>query len=357
MNRPLIVTHDEDLLDDLLRIAAAAGVELDVAHAAVHARPFWTRAPMVVVGDDAADAVARMAPPPRDRVLLVTKREDDAATWRRCVAIGAQGVVELPAAERRLVDEFADAVEPVTRAGLTICVVGGRGGAGASVLAAALAVSGSRRRLRTLLVDADPLGGGIDTLLGQEAAEGARWSDLVAREGRISCTALHAALPSIDELAVLAFHRGSAEAIPAEAMRSVLQAGQRGFDLVVVDLPRHLNPAAAEALTRATSTLLVVTADVRGVLSSGQVLTCLQQHTGDVRAVVREGVLDEEVVCESLGIPRAGILSDQPRLALALNRGDPPPLGSRTPLARLCATFLGNLLTPQFVSSFEGGKR
>ncbi|MEV7009547.1 septum site-determining protein Ssd [Streptosporangium sp. NPDC051022] len=189
MDRPLVITEDLDLLDDLLRVAAAAGAELDVAHAPAHARPHWNRAPLVVVGGDMADALAATGPPPRHRVILVTRTPGDPDTWRKCVAVGAQAVLELPSAERQLVDEFADVVEPVSRAGAVVCVAGGRGGAGASVLAASLALSASRRRLRTLLVDADPLGGGLDVLLGQEEAGGARWADLVAREGRISFTA------------------------------------------------------------------------------------------------------------------------------------------------------------------------
>ena len=48
--------------DDLLRVAAAAGVEVDVAHAAAHARPYWTPAPLVVVGADLADARALADP-------------------------------------------------------------------------------------------------------------------------------------------------------------------------------------------------------------------------------------------------------------------------------------------------------
>ncbi|MBG0827262.1 chromosome partitioning protein [Planomonospora sp. ID67723] len=343
MDRPLVITEDHDLLDDLLRVAAAAGAELDVAHAPAHARPYWTRAPMVVVGSDVADALAATGPPPRHRVMLVTRTPGDPDAWRRCVAVGAQAVLELPSAERQLVDEFADAVEPAVRAGLVVCVVGGRGGAGASVLAASLALTASRRSLRTLLVDADPLGGGLDLLLGQEEAEGARWSDLVAREGRVSFTALRAALPSVSGLTLLSFHRGGAEAIPAEAMRSVLDAGRRGFDLVVADLPRHPDPAAAEALGRAAVTLLVVTADVRGVLAAAQVLTGLREHTGEIRAAVRTGVLDEEVVSASLGVRCAGTLPDQPRLASALNRGDIPPLGRRTPLGRFCGAFLSSV--------------
>ncbi|WP_037972429.1 septum site-determining protein Ssd [Streptosporangium amethystogenes] len=340
MDRPLVITEDRDLLDDLLRIAAAAGAELDVAHAPAHARPYWNRAPLVVVGDDMAGALASTGPPPRPRVLLVTRTCDDPDTWRRCVAVGAQAVLELPAAERRLVDEFADVVEPPATPGFVVCVAGGRGGAGASVLAGSLALAASRRRIRTLLIDADPLGGGLDLLLGQEESDGARWSDLVAREGRVSCTALQAALPTFAGLTLLSFSRGEVEPIPAEAMRSVLEAGRRGFELVVVDLPRHLDQAAVEALGRAGTTLLVVTADVRGVLAAAQVLASLREHTGEVRAVVRSGVLTDEVVTGSLGVPHGGSLPDQPRLAAALDRGDVPPLGRRTSLGRFCAAFL-----------------
>ncbi|GAA4515015.1 MULTISPECIES: septum site-determining protein Ssd [Nonomuraea] len=344
MNRPLVITEDRDLLDDLVRVAAAAGAQIDVAHAPAHARPFWSLAPLVVVGADLADAVAACAPPARDRVLLVTRAPDDPDTWRRCVSVGAQAVVPLPDEERRLVEEFADAMEPHPRSGAVLCVIGGRGGAGASVLSACLALRASGDRLRTLLVDADPLGGGLDALLGQEETQGARWADLVARQGRISSSALQGALPCFGDLAVLSFHRGEVRPIPREAMRSVLEAGRRGFDLVIVDLPRHLDAAAAEALGRATTTLLVVTADVRGVLSAAQVLRQAAEHTSDIRAVIRPGVLDADAAAASLSIPAAAHLPDHPRLTATLNRGELPRLGPRTTLGALCTTLLHDLL-------------
>jgi secretion/DNA translocation related CpaE-like protein len=344
MDRPLVLTQDLDLLDDLIRIAAAAGAELDVAHAPAHARPRWSRAPLVVVGDDLADGTAALGLPPRSRVLLVTRLPAEPDVWRRCVAVGACAVLGLPEGERRLVEEFADVAEPTRPPGRAVGVVGGRGGAGASVLAASLALTGARRRLATLLIDADPLGGGIDVLLGREDAPGARWPDLVAREGRVSHAALRAALPVFGDLAVLAAPRGQPTAIPAEAMRSVMEAGRRGFDLVVVDLPRHLDAAAGEALTRSDTTLLVVAADVRGVLAAAQVLAELRDAAGDVRVVVRGGVLDADVVAASLEVPCAGALPDQPRLAAALDRGDPPPLGPRSSLGRFCAAFLDSFL-------------
>ncbi|PZG03246.1 septum site-determining protein Ssd [Nonomuraea aridisoli] len=344
MHRPLVITEDHALLDDLVRIAAAAGAQLDVAHVPAHARPYWNLAPLVAVGADQADSVAAAAPPAREQVVLVTREPDDPDTWRKCVAVGAQTVVSLPSDERHLVERFADAMEPDPRSGSVICVIGGRGGAGASVLAACLALRASADHLRTLLVDADPLGGGIDALLGHEEASGARWGDLVAREGRISSSALQAALPAFGDLAVLSFHRGDVAPIPAQAMRSVLEAGSRGFDLVVVDLPRHLDPAATEALTRAKTTLVVATADIRGILSASQVLSETRKHTADIRAILRPGVLDEEVVVSSLGVPPAGNLPDQPRLTATLNRGELPRLGPRTVLGNLCTSLLQDLL-------------
>ncbi|GAB2939693.1 septum site-determining protein Ssd [Nonomuraea fastidiosa] len=346
MHRPLVITEDHALLDDLVRIAAAAGAQLDVAHAPAAARPFWNLAPLIAIGADQADAVAATSPPSRDQVLLVTRAPDDPDTWRKCVAVGAQTVLTLPADERRLVDRLADAMEPDPRSGSIICVIGGRGGAGASVLAACLALRASGDRLRTLLIDADPLGGGIDALLGHEEAKGSRWGDLVAREGRISSSALQAALPSFGDLAVLSFHRGEVAPIPAQAMRSVLEAGRRGFDVVVVDLPRHLDPAATEALARAKTTLAVAPADVRGILSTVQVLSEVRKHTLDVRAVLRPGVLDEDLAVSSLGIPSAGTLADQPRLTATLNRGELPRLGPRTVLGALCTSLLRDLLPP-----------
>lgn len=348
MNRPLVITRDDALLDDLLRISAAAGTDVDVAHVPAHARPYWAKAPLVVVGDDLADDLAATGPPRRPRVLLVTRGDDiDPAVWRRCVAVGAQEVVTLPAAERHLADEFADLSGPSEETGRVLCVIGGSGGVGASVLAASLARAAAGRRRSTLLVDADPLGGGIDVLLGQEEAQGCRWGDLVAREGRLNPGALQAVLPSAGHLTVLAFQRGATRPIPAEAMRSVLDAGQRGFDLVVVDLPRHLDAAAAEAAARAATTLLVVSASVRGVLAAAQVLSVLREHTSDIRAVVRPGVLADDVVTGSLAVAGAGRLPDQARLTAALDKGQAPPLRATTSLGRFCTGFLDAFLREQ----------
>ncbi|TDC45139.1 hypothetical protein E1212_29145, partial [Jiangella ureilytica] len=109
--RPLVVTRDEDLLDDLLRIAAAASVEVEVAGRPDSVRSRWSQAVLVVVGDDESEALTKLSLPRRSGVLLVGARDDDADVWRRGVAIGAEQVLFLPHDESWLAGRFADAAE------------------------------------------------------------------------------------------------------------------------------------------------------------------------------------------------------------------------------------------------------
>jgi Mrp family chromosome partitioning ATPase len=65
-----------------------------------------------------------------------------------------------------------------TKMASIIEVVGGSGGVGASVLSAAIAVRAAQAGLRSVAVDGDRLGGGLDVTLGIERERGARWPDL-----------------------------------------------------------------------------------------------------------------------------------------------------------------------------------
>jgi secretion/DNA translocation related CpaE-like protein len=262
--RPLVATGDADLLDDLLRLAAAADVEVDVTHDAVATRRCWSAAPLVVVGSDLVMELLRLPPPRRESVVLVGLDLDDAGVWERAVDIGAEHVVFLPDAEAWVVDRLADAADGDGADATTVCVLGGRGGAGATTTSVALALTATRRGLRTLLVDGDPLGGGIDLVLGGEETAGLRWPDLAAARGRVNGTALRDALPRVEELTVLSWDRGDTLTVPPDAMQAVLAGGRRSSDLVVVDLPRRLDEAAEVALARAHVALLVVRPARRG---------------------------------------------------------------------------------------------
>ncbi|NBM16565.1 septum site-determining protein Ssd [Streptomyces sp. GC420] len=340
---PLIVTEDEDLLDDLLRLCAAAGAEPEV-HYGVPERggggAGWEGAPLILVGDDAAARVRGAAR--RSGVLLVGRDQDDPDVWRRAVEIGADHVLRLPDAESWLVDRLADVAEGTGRPALTVGVVGGRGGAGASTLACALAVGAAGTGRRTMLVDGDPLGGGLDVLLGAERVKGLRWPDFAESRGRVAGGALEEALPELHRLRVLSWDRGDSVVVPPEAMRSVLAAARRRGGVVVVDLPRRIDEAGAEALAQLDLGLLVVPAELRAVAAARRVASVVGMVLRDLRVVVRGPLaagLDEETVADLLGLPLAGELPEEPGLSEALGEGRPPGFERRGPLARFCAAF------------------
>ncbi|MEU4212161.1 septum site-determining protein Ssd [Streptomyces sp. NPDC026206] len=345
---PLIVTEDEGLLDDLLRLCAAAGAVPEVIHGAPAHRGSWDSAPLVLVGDDCATRLGSAAR--REGVVLVGKDLDDSGVWRRAVAIGARNVTLLPDGESWLVDRIADAVEGVGRPAITVGVIGGRGGAGASTLACALAVGAARAGQRTMLIDGDPLGGGLDVLLGGERTEGLRWPAFADSRGRVAGRALEEALPELHSLRVLSWDRGDCAAVPREAMRAVLAAARRRGGVVVVDLPRRLDETAVEALEQLDVGLLVVPAELRAVAAAHQVASMLGMMLGDLRAVVRGPFghgLDGQEIAHLLGLPLVGELPPEPGLSGTLLAGRPPGGGERGPLARFSAEFWARALTEE----------
>jgi secretion/DNA translocation related CpaE-like protein len=348
--RPLAVTADVDVLDELLRLAATAGVDLEVAADAGAASAAWRGAPLVLVGNDAADGIARRRGarrlPRRDGVVLVSTDLDDAGVWQRAVEVGAERVVVLPDGEVWLVERLAEAGEAPMPEAPVVALLGGRGGAGATTLACALAVTAARTGRRVLLVDGDPLGGGIDLVFGAEAERGLRWPDLHGTRGRLPAAALAEALPRAAGLAVLSWGRGDAPTVPADAVRAVLAAGRRSHDLVVVDLPRSLDDAARAVLAETTRAFVVVPAEVRAAAAAARVASTAALLCADLQVVVRgpaPGGLTASAVTRALGLPLAGELAPETGLAVALERGEAPARRGRGPLWQLCAGLLDEL--------------
>ncbi|MGV9288208.1 septum site-determining protein Ssd [Streptomyces sp. NPDC003719] len=343
---PLIVTEDTELLDDLLRLCAAAGATPEVHHsvpgrpAASGQRGSWEAAPLVLVGDDAARRVRGATR--RRGVVLVGRDQDDPGVWQRAVEIGADHVLMLPDGEQWLVDRIADVAEGVGRPALTVGVIGGRGGAGASTLACALAVTSARQGLRSLLVDADPLGGGLDVLLGGETAEGLRWPAFAASRGRVGGGALEESLPELHSLRVLSWDRGDCVTVPAQAVRAVLAAARRRGGTVVVDLPRRIDDGVAEVLAQIDVGLLVVPGELRAVAAAGRVASAVGMVLRDLRVAVRGPYapgLDDREVARLLGLPLVGDVPVESGLLRATEGKRPPGAAGRGPLARFCREF------------------
>ncbi|MFC5723534.1 septum site-determining protein Ssd [Streptomyces gamaensis] len=344
---PLIVSEDEELLDDLLRLCAAAGAVPEVTAGPPPRGRRGRGAPLVLVGDDrarhwdgAAGTTAESAEH-AENMVLVGRDPGDAGIWRRAVRLGARSVALLPDDEGRLVDRIADAVEDAGGPALTVGVIGGCGGAGASTLSCALAVTAARTGRRTVLIDGDPLGGGLDVLLGGECARGLRWPAFADSRGRLAAQAFEEALPELHALRLLSWDRGGCPAVPPDAVRAVLAAARRGGGVVVVDLPRRPDEAAVEALGQLDLGLLVVPAELRAVAAAHRVATAVGTVLADLRAVVRGPCgpgLDGEEIARLLGLPLAGELPPDARLSAALAAGRPPGT-DHGPLAAFCAEF------------------
>lgn len=326
--RPVAMMDDESVLDDVLRLAAAAGCELTRVPDVTAVRQFWSVAPLVLLSRQAAEAVAAAGLARRTGVLLVSAEQPEAPVWQAAVAVGAERVVVLPAGQGWLVSALADAVDtPARGGGRVLALLGGRGGAGASVLAAAIALAELRRGRGALLVDCDPLGGGLDLLLGAEADGGLRWPQLRLTGGRVAAASLRAALPGRQvgdgRLTLLSCDRDGPGPEP-EAVAAVVEAGRRAGDTVICDLARQLPTAARAALGRANLSVVVVPAEVRAAAAARRVTELLRMHGATPVAVVRgpaPGALQPTDVAAAAGLPLLTGMRPEPALAPALERG------------------------------------
>lgn len=348
-DRPLLLTRDPDLLDDLRRLSVAAGVEPDVVPTAVAGRRLWATAPLVVVGDDLADEVASAALSRRPDVVVASRAVEDALPWRAALGLGAEHVVALPSGEGFLVGRLADGRRAVRGRAFVVGVVGGSGGAGASVIAAALALA-ARRHGEACLVDLDPGSGGLDLVLGAEDEPGVRWPDLASVSGVLEPEALRDALPSAHGVAVLSVERSGADAVPLPSVRTVVESLRSAYDLVVLDLPRCRPDVLELVVPSCDVALLVVTADVRGAASAVRHAAALRD-LADLRLVVRRrqrpgAELEPEELAAWLDLEVAAEVGHDPRLDAALDRGEPPGLAPRSRLGRTCGQLVG-LLVPR----------
>lgn len=340
---PLLISADPLLVDDVRRLAAAAGARLDVTADVDAAARAWAVAPVVLVGADLLPTVADAAPARRSEVHVVDREEPPESAFRPAVRIGAESVVGLSTGGSWLVELLTDVSDGVESAGATIGVVGGSGGVGGSVLAAALA-AGAASGGPSLVVDLDPLGAGIDCLLGAEAEDGIRWDALVASTGRLGARSLRDALPQRDGVSVLSFADPRPSEVPAYAVREVISAARRGFAVVVLDVPRHGGELLTEVLSRCDAVVLATTLSVPAVRAASRVR---EQLPSAVPAVVvtrgsPAGVSPEDAAA-LLELPLLHAMADQRGLDEQLSLGA-GPIRRRGPLARAARMCLPVLL-------------
>ncbi len=348
----LAVLTDPELRDEFDRVAAAVGVRVVHAGSSRVSRKTWLAAAAVVLDEAAADRCGRAALPRRPHVSVLTVAEPVTATWAGAVTVGAQHVLRLPDREHELIRELAEAGESARddgpRGGV-VAVIGGCGGAGASLFAFAVAQTAAD----ALLVDLDPWGGGIDLLLGGEATPGLRWPDLALRGGRLNWSAVRDALPRHRGISLLSGTRRGYE-LDGAPVDAVVDAGRRGGVAVVCDLPRRLTDATQVALDAADLVVLVTRCDVRACAATAALAPVLAAINPSLGLVVRgpsPAGLRAAEVAEITGLPLLASMKAQPQLAEQLERGG-LRLGRRSALAVAARRVLAAL--PQGASAVNG---
>ncbi len=332
MTAPLFVTSDQTLLDELLRLAAAAGVTPDVAPDPSTALRSWATAPLVLLGADQAPAMAAIDPGRRPRVHILAAGAVPDELFRVAVAVGAEAVDDLPRSESWVVETLTDLGDVGARRGLVIGVVGGSGGAGATTFACALAQTASGSG-DAVVIDCDPLGPGADRVLGLESQAGFRWDALCQTTGRLSARSLREALPRRGALGALSWYAGTSGSLQAFAVREALSAARRGHDVVVVDLPRSTEALVEEIASRCDLLLVVVVPSVAGVASATRLCARFPDHPG-LRLLVRGAGLEPREVSRVTGVGVVAQMRDQPRLSEAVDLGLGPVRSPRGPLGR-----------------------
>ncbi|WP_300403115.1 septum site-determining protein Ssd [Nocardioides sp.] len=341
---PLVVTASPPLRDDLLRLAAAAGIAPEVTHDVNGALRGWSSASVVLVGADVAPALADLAPERRDGVHVIAREADgpvDGALFQVALRLGAEGVVDLPGSAAWIVERLTDAGDPGATRGLVVGFLGGSGGAGATTLACAVGQAAARRG-PTVVVDCDPLGPGMDRVLGLEDRDGSRWEALCQTTGRLSARALRDALPQRDGLRVLTWQAGSTATPQAFAVREALSAARRGHDVVVVDLPRTIDSLGEEILARCDAVVMVVVPTVPGVASATRLAARLADRASPGIVLRGTGVAEHDIT-RATRLPVVARVPQQRGLSESIDLGLGPVRSWRSPLARTCSALVDDL--------------
>ena len=355
----VLVTLSQQLQDDVARIAAAAGVELQVVSAL---REGLALQPEVLLLG--TDCTAVPVPAGRRNAgtgtldVIVVGPEEGYDAWRLAERMDAARVAVLPAAAGWLAEYLSRRRQ--SGSGLVVGVLAGSGGAGATTLACWLAHAAVRNGVSALLVDGDPWGGSLELALGALDVHGVRWPDLADVRGTLNPLQLISNLPQVEGFSLLSMRLpvreqpgeeqpgGGAPSYPgARPVAAVVSAARAGYQLTVVDLARHA--AGLDLLLPSCDALLVIVpGQIRQLLAARAMLADVGTlpALGVIRGPVDDG-LDEQQASDILGVPLAGYLPRLRGMGPGTVRGDLLLRGRRLRARRAVGAILHSVLPRQ----------
>ncbi|MGE5114879.1 MAG: AAA family ATPase [Betaproteobacteria bacterium] len=257
--------------------------------------------------DPVADAAALKTALPGSCIVIGVGRINDVALYRDLMAVGFNDYLSLPLAEGAVGRAVDRALEMRDRAGpmaataksatkpRTLCVVGARGGVGATTLAVSLAsMLGTRLQEEILLIDFDLHYGSMMLALDLEAIDALR--EALDQPDRIDALFIQqVAQKKSDLLYAIGAEEppgGGFQARP-HAASDFLRSVHRRFRWVVADVPRGDPVIQRQVMEASTDVVLVTDLSLPGVRDAMR----LQQLAHDVAPsarlhLVTGGVLD-----------------------------------------------------------------
>jgi Mrp family chromosome partitioning ATPase len=210
---------------------------------------------------------------------------------------------------------------------MIVCVTGGKGGPGATVLAANLALAWSRTQRSCLLVDLDPFGGDVGAYLDPallDPRKGLLPLLKLERNG-VSPEALKREVQQVTPgLNVLLGSLRPACDLLSGRMSEVLRSAHRIADVVVADLGRMAPESPSlPGLHAADHILVVARPDLQGALAVERALS-LMEHQGSVGVVAtrvrRRRMADVTELSQALGRPLAATFPELREAAAVSSR-------------------------------------
>ncbi len=331
----LVVTGDSLLAQSVQAAAAALGVQpLLVAHAD-QAKKYWGQANLILIGTDQASSVIGAGLEGKAGTHVIGTNQRDLLAWS--VPLAAPALL-LPDQSSFLSSLMSGPTVHIGNNCLTVAVLGGSGGVGASTLAAGLAQRAVRADHSVALVELDEYGGGLDLLFGAEREPGWRWPDLSSATGYVG--KLSGRLPNTTGVDLVSTSRASPGLPSSDAVKAIVRSLQRTHDLVVLDA----GTADRVLEVAMTNCLVVVAGDIKPMLSAKARLA--KAKLVDVEVVVRRSPawsLDPQLVEETLKAPVIGVIDEDRKLGVDAAFGSAPALGARSRFSRVCTKILDRL--------------
>ena len=267
-------------------------------------------------------------------VVLALDTRESVMSLRTAIRAGAAGYFLWPKERDDLLGAAAAAIRrarETARRGTVVSVHGGRGGVGVTFVATHLAAAFARRG-STILIDADPVFGDVAQALGAPAGDDAEpvhtFADAAALGEDLGPEQLEGALwrhtSEVDVL--LPPSPEEAARLGPEELRLVVDAAAQKADVVVIHLPRALDPMTIAGAEHAGRLLEVLTLDVVSFRATSRALEAFSplHLEGRVAFVVNKAARSEVTpgdVRRVFGEPALAVLPQDRAVRSSQERG------------------------------------